>query len=93
MITGFLIKTIGTLAELFLPFILSYILEKVIITLNVWKIVFYGILMILCGGVACVGNIIANRMAAKVTTDFSKKMRHWNRGLQPIHIMSIISSE
>ena len=75
MIIGFCIKTIGTLAELFLPYILSHILEKVIVTLDVKKIVLNGLLMMLFGLVACVGNIIANRMAAKVTTEFSKRMR------------------
>ena len=75
MIVGFCIKTVGTLAELFLPFILTYILESVIVTLDIGNVIFYGVLMILCAFVACVGNITANRMAAKVTTDFSKAMR------------------
>ena len=75
MIIGFCVKTVGTLAELFLPYILSFILEKVIVTLDVKKIVRYGLLMVLFAFVACVGNIVANRMAAKVTTDFSKAMR------------------
>ncbi len=75
MVVGFSIKIIGTVAELLLPFILSYILENVINTLNVGKIVFYGVIMVLCAGVACVGNITANRMAARVTTRFSVEMR------------------
>ena len=75
MAIGFTIKVIGTVAELFLPFILTYILENVIATGNVKKVVFYGILMMLCALVACLANITANRMAAKVTTDFSKAMR------------------
>ena len=75
MAAGFSIKIIGTVAELLLPFILSYILENVIITLKVGRIVFYGVIMVICAGVACAGNIIANRMAAKVTTRFSVEMR------------------
>ncbi len=75
MAVGFSIKVIGTVAELLLPFILSYILENVINTLNVGKIVFYGVVMMLCAAVACVGNITANRMAARVTTKFSVEMR------------------
>lgn len=75
MAVGFLIKVTGTVAELLLPFILTYILENVIASLNVKRVVFYGILMILCSIVACVGNISANRMASKVTADYSRIMR------------------
>ena len=72
---GLSIKMIGTIAELLLPFILSHILENVISTLNVGKIVSFGIIMVFCAGVACVANITANRMAAKVTMKFSMEMR------------------
>lgn len=75
MLYGFICKTIGTAAELFLPFLLSYILEKVIITLDIKKIIFYGVIMLLCSAVACVGNIVANRSASKVATTFSLAMR------------------
>ncbi len=75
MFVGFLIKVTGTMAELILPYILTHILENVIVELNVSKIVFYGIIMVLFSIVACVGNITANRMAARVTTNFSKAMR------------------
>ena len=72
---GTLIKIIGTLAELMIPFFLSHILENVIQTNDVKQIVFYGILMALCAVMACLGNIIANRMAAKTTMIFATRMR------------------
>ena len=72
---GTLIKIIGTLAELMIPFFLSHILENVIQTNDVKQIVFYGILMALCAVIACLGNIIANRMAAKTTMIFATRMR------------------
>ncbi len=75
MFAGFLVKVTGTMAELVLPWILTHILENVIIGQKIGEIVFYGVVMILCSIVACLGNIIANRMAAKVTTRFSKAMR------------------
>lgn len=75
MLLGFSIKVSGTVAELFLPYILTHILDNVIGTLRVEKVVFFGVLMIICAALACVGNITANRMAAKVSRDFSKKMR------------------
>lgn len=72
---GTTIKTIGTVAELIIPFLLSYILENVIESNNVGKILFFGALMALCAIIACLGNIIANRMAAKTTMIFSTRMR------------------
>ena len=75
MLLGFSIKVSGTVAELFLPYILTHILDNVIVTLAVEKVVYYGVIMIICAALACIGNITANRMAAKVSKDFSKKMR------------------
>jgi len=72
---GTLIKIVGTLAELMIPFFLSYILENVIQSNDVKQIVFYGIVMALCAVIASLGNIIANRMAAKTTMIFATRMR------------------
>ena len=72
---GITIKTIGTLAELFIPFLLSHILENVIERNNIKEIIFYGCVMAVCAVTACLGNIIANRMAAKTTMLFSTQMR------------------
>ena len=75
MLAGFTVKVTGTMAELVLPYILTHILENVILKQNVSEIVFYGAVMIVFSIIACLGNIIANRMAARVTTNFSKAMR------------------
>lgn len=75
MLRGFAIKVCGTVTELFLPVILTYILENVIGTLDVGKVVFYGALMIVCSVLTCVLNVVANRMAARVSTDISQHMR------------------
>ena len=72
---GITIKVVGTVVELFIPFLLSYILENVIETNRMGSIVFYGVLMALCALAACVGNIVANRMAAKTTMLFATHMR------------------
>ncbi len=72
---GITVKIIGTLAELIIPFLLSYILENVIEKNDVSKIIFFGVLMAICALIACLGNIIANRMAAKTTMLFSTRMR------------------
>jgi ATP-binding cassette subfamily B protein len=75
MLLGFSIKVSGTVAELFLPVILTHILENVIETLEVKRVVFFGVLMIFCALAACVLNIIANRMAARVSSDISRNIR------------------
>jgi len=72
---GVTVKIIGTVAELIIPFLLSYILENVIESNDIGRIIFFGILMAICAVVACFGNIIANRMAAKTTMVFSAHMR------------------
>lgn len=72
---GTAVKVFGTVAELIIPFLLSYILDHVIVTNDVGAIVGYGVLMAVCAVAACVGNIVANRMAAKTTMLFSAEMR------------------
>ena len=74
MALGFAIKVAGTLVELMLPYILSHILADVI-GKEISDIVFWGILMIVCSGTACLCNVIANRMAARVSRNFAEKMR------------------
>ena len=74
MVIGFLIKTVGTLSELLLPYILSHILEDVI-GRDVKDILFWGGMMIVCSGFACIMNIVANRMAAKVSRNFAESLR------------------
>ncbi len=75
IVAGTTIKVIGTVAELIIPFLLSYILENVIQSNKIPAILFYGVLMAVCAVIASLGNIIANRMAAKTTMLFSNRMR------------------
>lgn len=70
------IKTAATLVELFIPYILSHILDKVVPTHSVPMIVLWGGVMILCALAACVGNITANRMAAKTARNSTERVRH-----------------
>lgn len=71
---GFIIKTIGTVIELLIPYILTYILEDVI-TREIKDIILWGSLMVICSGLACVLNVTANRMASKVSRHFAENMR------------------
>lgn len=75
MSVGFVIKVIGTLLELVIPYIMSFILKSVITSESIGNIVFWGALMVLCAVAACICNIIANRMAARVSRNFSESVR------------------
>ena len=75
MAIGLVIKITGTVTELLLPVILSHILDNVIKTESVPRVLLFGGLMILCALVALFGNIIANRMAAYVSMLFARDMR------------------
>ncbi len=75
MAFGFSIKVGSTVIELFLPLILTHILKNVIITQDAKKIIFSGLAMVLCSALALLGNITANRMASRVSKDFSGEIR------------------
>ena len=75
MALGLTIKTLGTAVELFLPYILSHILKNVVVEQSIPRILFWGGLMIICALAGCILNIIANRMAARVSRDFSENVR------------------
>lgn len=61
--------------ELFLPWILAYVIDSVIPTENVGSIILFGVIMLICSGLAFVGNVIANRMAARISSDAIKTLR------------------
>ena len=75
MSAGLSVKIIGTVVELFLPYILSHILKNVVVEQSITKILFWGAMMIICALTACFCNIWANRTAAKVSRDFSENVR------------------
>ena len=72
---GTVIKIVGTITELFLPWILSYMIDEVAPEKNVARIFLWGAVMLACAVVALLGNITANRMAAKVARDTTESMR------------------
>ena len=73
--SGLAIKFFASITELLLPAILTYILGDVIHSLKISKILFYGVLMVICALAACFGHIIANRKAAVVARFFAEDMR------------------
>lgn len=73
---GFLVKFVGTIMDLCIPYILAYIIDSVIPMENRRLILLWGLLMIGCSICAVSFNIIANRMASKVAGDAAERIRH-----------------
>ena len=76
MAFGLSIKVLATLLELALPYILSHILDNVVPEGQIAPVLIWGGAMILCAFGAFLGNVIANRNAAKVARDASRRIRH-----------------
>lgn len=76
VIIGLMIKFSGTLAELFLPLILSYILDDVVKMQQVAPILIWGGVMIVCSLAAFLLNVWANQRAAAVARDATRDIRH-----------------
>lgn len=73
---GFLIKFTGTIMDLCIPYILAYIIDTVILSRDRRLIFGWGALMIVCSLLAVSFNIIANRMASRVSADATENIRH-----------------
>lgn len=69
------IKISGVIAELFIPIILSYILDTVVDTGTILDIVLYGLLMLVLSGLGFLGNCKANQIAAGVAKSVSVNLR------------------
>ncbi|MBQ8383077.1 MAG: ABC transporter ATP-binding protein [Clostridia bacterium] len=76
MSVGLAIKTVGTVVELFIPWILGYIVDSVLPTKDRTAIYLWGGAMLLLAAVAVSFNIIANRMASAVAREATRKIRH-----------------
>lgn len=73
---GFLIKSLGTIMELCLPYILAMMIDEIVPLQDKRLILFWGVIMITCSVIGVWGNITANRMASKVAKNSAEKMRH-----------------
>lgn len=73
---GFLIKFIGTIMDLCIPYILAYIIDSVIPRKERGLVLWWGALMLVCSVLAVSFNILANRMASKVASDVTQEVRH-----------------
>lgn len=75
MALGFLLKVAGTIAELVLPLIMSYMIDDVVPTGSIPALSLWGGMMLLAAVAALLGNVKANRMASKVARDATERVR------------------
>lgn len=76
MAVGFIIKVLGTFADLGLPWVLAYILDYVVPKKKVSYILLWGLVMAGLAVAARLLNIKANRMASRVARDTIEVVRH-----------------
>ena len=76
MAVGFLIKFLGAIMDLFIPWILAYVIDSVIPVGSIGLIFVWGGVMLICSILAVSFNIIANRMASRVASDATQIIRH-----------------
>ncbi|MEL7602680.1 MAG: ABC transporter ATP-binding protein [Bacillota bacterium] len=76
MSIGLTIKFIGTMMDLVLPWLLAYLIDTVVPQKDVPSIYLYGAAMVLCSGIAVTFNVWANRMAAQVSMQITRKLRN-----------------
>ena len=70
------IKFIGTITELFIPWMLSHILDDIVPLRDMGQVYLWGALMLLAAAVALFGNVCANRMSTRISRRFTEKLRH-----------------
>ena len=73
---GMTAKFLGTIMELFLPWLLAYTLDEIAPLGDENRVYLYGGAMLLCSLLAWTGNIFANRAAASVARDCTRTLRH-----------------
>ncbi len=76
MIFTMLIKLSGAVVELMIPRLMETILDKIVPTGNLRRIILYGGLMLLCAFLCLAFNVIANRMTAQSSGKITRALRY-----------------
>lgn len=93
-------KFVGSIAELFLPLLLDYIIDDIVPLKDISMVLWLGFLMLVCSLAAMFGNIFANRLsvsaAAKMTHDLRydlfKKISYLKSGqVDEVTVPSLVS--
>ena len=75
ILKGLSVKSFATIMELFLPWLLAYMIDFIIPTKSIPKVLLYGGLMLGSSLLALGGNVLANRMAARISSDAIRDLR------------------
>lgn len=75
MLVGLSVKILGSLAELIIPRIMTYIITNIVPLSEIRPIVIWGIVMVISAVLCVVLNVTANRMAAKVSRNIAEEIR------------------
>lgn len=73
---GTVFKIVGTIMDLFIPYVLAHILNDVVETKDLTKVLFWGGMMLVFSVLAVTFNVIANRVASAVASDTTQRIRH-----------------
>ncbi len=76
MIAGVIVKLLGTVIELFLPYILAHIIDDVTPLGDIRIVLMWGGAMLFCAVAAWGANVLANRNASAVARDTIEVLRH-----------------
>lgn len=75
MFGGFLIKFLGTIMDLLIPWVLAYMIDNVVPTGDLRQVLYWGGAMFVFSVCAVLGNIFANRFASKVAELSMRRIR------------------
>ena len=73
---GLMFKFVGSVAELFLPLVLDYIIDEVVPVKDTKMMIILGVAMLGLSFVALFGNIVANRFAARSSGNMTRDLRY-----------------
>ena len=89
IVFGMTVKVVATLFELGLPYILSYILDELVPLHRVAPILLGGAAMVVAALMAMIGNVVANRNAAKVARFIRSSLKQTDEKLLHITLMIV----
>ncbi len=75
-IQGLMVKFVGSIAELFLPLLLEYIIDDIVPAGDLNMVLWMGLAMLVCSLVAMFGNILANRLSVKAAANMTHDLRY-----------------
>ena len=72
---GVSVKFLGSMGELLIPFLLEYMVDEIVPTESMKKVLFFGCFMVFCAILVRQFNIYANQWASKIARDCTNDLR------------------